>query len=38
LGRNLNARIWLVVHSYRHDDVIRLISARMATPGEQATF
>jgi uncharacterized DUF497 family protein len=28
----------LVVHTYRRDDLIRVISARKATPTEQATY
>lgn len=38
LGRNLNDKVWLVVHTYRRDDLIRLISARKATPLEQTTY
>jgi uncharacterized DUF497 family protein len=38
LGRNRNEKILLVVHTYRQGDSIRLISARKATPAEQATY
>ena len=38
LGKNRNERILLVVHTYRQGDSIRLISARKATPTEQATY
>jgi uncharacterized DUF497 family protein len=38
LGKNLNERLLLVVHTYRYDDVIRLISARKATATETATY
>jgi uncharacterized DUF497 family protein len=38
LGKNLNERILLVVHTYRRDDLIRVISARKATPNEQSTY
>ncbi|MFM8333576.1 MAG: BrnT family toxin [Candidatus Methylumidiphilus sp.] len=38
LGRNRHAKILLVVHTFRQGDSIRLISARKATPTEQATY
>jgi len=38
LGKNLNERVLLVVHTYRYDDVIRIISARKATATETATY
>lgn len=38
LGKNLGERVLLVVHTYRRDDVIRLISARKATASEQAAY
>ena len=38
LGKNRNERILLVVHTYRQGESIRLISARKATPSEQATY
>lgn len=38
LGKNRKERIPLVVHTYRQGDSIRLISARKATPTEQATY
>lgn len=38
LGRNRNEKILLVVHTFRQGDTIRLISARKATPTEQATY
>lgn len=38
LGRNRNEKILLVVHTFRQGDSIRLISARKATPAEQATY
>lgn len=38
LGRDLNAQILLVVHTYRRNDMIRVISARKATATEQATY
>lgn len=38
LGRNRNEKILLVVHTFRQGDAIRLISARKATPTEQATY
>jgi len=39
LGLSAELRILLVVHCYREeDDVIRIISARKATRGEQADY
>ena len=38
LGKNLNERLLLVVHIYRYDDVIRIISARKATATETANY
>jgi uncharacterized protein len=38
LGKNLNDRLLLVVHVFRYDDVIRIISARKATASETATY
>jgi hypothetical protein len=38
LGKNLNERLLLVVHTYRYDDVIRIISARKATATETTTY
>jgi uncharacterized protein len=38
LGKNLNERLLLVVHTYRYDEVIRIISARKATATETATY
>jgi uncharacterized protein len=38
LGKNLNERLLLVVHTYRYEDVIRIISARKATATETATY
>ena len=38
LGKNRNERILLVVHTYRQGESIRLISARKATPSEEATY
>ena len=38
LGKNLNERLLLVVHTYRYDDVIRIISARKATAAETTTY
>jgi len=34
----LNEQILLVVHTFRYDDVIRIISARKATQNEKATY
>lgn len=38
LGKNLNEQILLVVHTFRYDEVIRIISARKATQNEKATY
>jgi uncharacterized DUF497 family protein len=38
LGRDLNQKILLVVHTPRGADSIRLISARNATPAEKSTY
>jgi hypothetical protein len=38
LGNNLNEQILLVVHTFRYDEVIRIISARKATQNEKATY
>lgn len=38
LGKNLNERLLLVVHTFRYDDVVRIISARKATVSENATY
>lgn len=38
LGKNLNERVLLVIHTYRYNDVIRIISARKATATETATY
>jgi uncharacterized protein len=38
LGKNLNERLLLVVHTLRHDDIIRIISARKATANETKTY
>jgi uncharacterized DUF497 family protein len=38
LGKSLNERLLLVVHIYRYDEVIRIISARKATATESATY
>ena len=38
LGRNRNEKILLLVHTFRQGDSIRLISARKATPTEQAAY
>ncbi len=38
LGNNLKQQSLLVVHTFRCDDVIRIISARKATNKEQATY
>ncbi|WGS84615.1 BrnT family toxin [Methylomonas sp. UP202] len=38
LGKNLNEQILLVVHTFRYDDMIRIISARKATQNEKATY
>ena len=39
LGLSSNVRLMTVVHCFRgEDDVIRIISARRATPGEQTSY
>jgi uncharacterized protein len=38
LGKNLSSQVLLVVHTFRYDDVIRIISARKATATETATY
>lgn len=38
LGCSVYERILLVVHCYKSDDVIRIISARKATKNEQKTY
>jgi len=38
LGKNLNDKLLLVVHTYSYDDVIRIISARKATTTETTTY
>ena len=39
LGLSSNVRLVTVVHCFRGaDDVIRIISARRATPGEQSSY
>jgi hypothetical protein len=38
LGKSLNELMLLVVHTFRYDDVIRIISARKATVTETATY
>jgi len=38
LGVNLQAQTILVVHTFRDDNVIRLISARKATTKEKAAY
>jgi len=38
LGKNLNERLLLVVHTLRQDDSIRIISARKATANESTTY
>lgn len=38
LGMSLNDQVLLVVHTFRYDDVIRIISARKATATETATY
>jgi uncharacterized DUF497 family protein len=34
----LNEQVLLVVHTFRYDDVVRIISARKATATEAATY
>jgi hypothetical protein len=38
LGVNLSDQILLVVHTYRTDEIIRIISARKATHNEKAIY
>ena len=38
LGLSLRLRLLVVCHSYRRDDVIRIISARKANKGEAAFY
>ena len=38
LGMNLKQQILLVVHNFRENDVIRIISARKATQKEKTTY
>lgn len=38
LGKNLNEQMLLVVHTFRYDDDVRIISARKATATEAATY
>ena len=38
LGMNLKEQILLVVHTFRCDDVTRIISARKATNKEKSTY
>jgi uncharacterized DUF497 family protein len=38
LGMNLKQQILLVVHTFRGNDIIRIISARKATQKEKATY
>ncbi|MFI3158555.1 MAG: BrnT family toxin [Methylococcaceae bacterium] len=38
LGKSVNEQMLLVVHTFRYDDVIRIISARKATSTETATY
>lgn len=38
LGKNLNERLLLIVHTLRYDDVVRIISARKATANEAKTY
>lgn len=38
LGKNLKENVLVVVHTFRHNDVIRIISARKATKREQKTY
>lgn len=38
LGLSAQLRVLVVVHAYRQDDVVRLISARKATPTERAQY
>jgi uncharacterized protein len=38
LGLSAQLRVLVVVHAYRQGDVVRLISARKATPTERAQY
>lgn len=38
LGKNLTDKTLLVIHTYCQDDLIRIISARKATPTEQSAY
>jgi uncharacterized protein len=38
MGKSLNERLLLVVHTYWQDDIIRIISARKATENEAITY
>jgi uncharacterized DUF497 family protein len=38
LGMNLKQQVLLVVHTFRENDAIRIISARKATQREKATY
>lgn len=38
LGKNLNQQVLLVVHTFRCNDVTRIISARKATENEKKTY
>lgn len=38
LGMNLKQQILLVVHTFRNNDIIRIISARKATQKEKTTY
>lgn len=38
LGKNLNERVLLVVHTFLYNDGVRIISARKATTTETATY
>lgn len=38
LGKSLSEQMLLVVHTFRYDDVVRIISARKATSTEIAAY
>ena len=38
LGKSLNERVLLVVHTFLYDDRVRIISARKATTTETTTY
>ncbi len=38
LGNNLSGQTLLVVHTFRQNDVTRIISARKATPTERSAY